>query len=232
MNRKDIKNKQGFTIIEVVLVLGIAGLIFLMVFVAFPALQRAQRDTQRTDSMGTLQAALINWQNNHSGNLPAPTDSSSHVDFDSTLEGGMMGEDGAFTEGCTNIACQFVRDYLNSAATQSGTNGRSINTFKDPDGEFYNVVITKNIAHSDVLSGVSFNNKDFDATIQLTGSSANVNGQTTTAYTLSGPRDAYAIFVIPGATCYEDKAIESTKNNFALLYRMEGSGVKCTNNGS
>ena len=41
------KNKKGFTIIEIVLVLAIAGLIFLMIFVALPALQRSQRDTQR-----------------------------------------------------------------------------------------------------------------------------------------------------------------------------------------
>lgn len=42
---------QGFTIIEVVLVLAIAGLIFLMVFIALPALQRSQRDTQRRDDV-------------------------------------------------------------------------------------------------------------------------------------------------------------------------------------
>ena len=41
------KSKKGFTIIEVVLVLAIAGLIFLMVFIALPALQRTQRNTQR-----------------------------------------------------------------------------------------------------------------------------------------------------------------------------------------
>ena len=41
------KDKNGFTIIEVVLVLAIAGLIFLMVFIALPALQRSQRDTQK-----------------------------------------------------------------------------------------------------------------------------------------------------------------------------------------
>ena len=40
-------DKGGFTIIEVVLVLAIAGLIFLMVFIALPALQRSQRDTER-----------------------------------------------------------------------------------------------------------------------------------------------------------------------------------------
>ena len=42
MTKKD--NKKGFTIIEVVLVLAIAGLIFAMVFIALPALQRSQRD--------------------------------------------------------------------------------------------------------------------------------------------------------------------------------------------
>ena len=42
-----MKNNRGFTIIEVVLVLAIAGLIFLMVFLALPALQRSQRDTLR-----------------------------------------------------------------------------------------------------------------------------------------------------------------------------------------
>ena len=44
----------AFTIIEVVLVLAIAGLIFLMVFIALPALQRNQRDTQRKNDMSRL----------------------------------------------------------------------------------------------------------------------------------------------------------------------------------
>ena len=48
---KKHKLYEGFTIIEVVLVLAIAGLIFLMVFLALPALQRSQRDTQRKNDM-------------------------------------------------------------------------------------------------------------------------------------------------------------------------------------
>ena len=47
MSNKLDQHKNGFTIIEVVLVLAIAGLIFLMVFIALPALQRSQRDAQR-----------------------------------------------------------------------------------------------------------------------------------------------------------------------------------------
>ena len=65
-----ISQKQGFTIIEVVLVLAIAGLIFLMVFVAFPALQRNQRDTQRREDYSQLQAAVISAYSND-GVLPA-----------------------------------------------------------------------------------------------------------------------------------------------------------------
>jgi len=52
------KNKQGFTIIEVVLVLAIAGLIFLMVFIALPALQRGQRDTERRQDLARAAAAI------------------------------------------------------------------------------------------------------------------------------------------------------------------------------
>ncbi len=37
MNAQQTENKKGFTIIEVVLVLAIAALIFLMVFIALPA---------------------------------------------------------------------------------------------------------------------------------------------------------------------------------------------------
>ena len=41
------KRNQGFTIIEVMIVLAIAGLIMLIVFLAVPALQRNQRNTAR-----------------------------------------------------------------------------------------------------------------------------------------------------------------------------------------
>ena len=61
---------KGFTIIEVVLVLAIAGLIFLMVFLALPALQRNQRDTQRRGDLGRLAAAIQSYQSNNNGRVP------------------------------------------------------------------------------------------------------------------------------------------------------------------
>lgn len=62
--------KDGFTIIEVVLVLAIAGLIFLMVFIALPALQRSQRDTQRKEDISRVQTAVNNYQSNNRGQIP------------------------------------------------------------------------------------------------------------------------------------------------------------------
>ena len=67
------KKQNGFTIIEVVLVLAIAGLIFLMVFIALPALQRNQRDTQRKNDMGRLQTSIVNYTNSNRGTLPTGT---------------------------------------------------------------------------------------------------------------------------------------------------------------
>lgn len=64
---------KGFTIIEVVLVLAIAGLIFLMVFIALPALQRGQRDTQRKDDLSRINTQLSNYQSSNRGKIPTET---------------------------------------------------------------------------------------------------------------------------------------------------------------
>lgn len=70
MAKQNTKSKKGFTIIEVVLVLAIAGLIFLMVFIALPALQRSQRDTQRRDDMSRFLSQLSQYQANNAGQIP------------------------------------------------------------------------------------------------------------------------------------------------------------------
>ena len=65
------QNKKGFTIIEVVLVLAIAGLIFLMVFVALPALQRGQRDSQRRSNISRFMSQINSYQTNNGGRVPS-----------------------------------------------------------------------------------------------------------------------------------------------------------------
>lgn len=64
------KQQKGFTIIEVVLVLAIAALIFLMIFIALPALQRGQRDTARKNDANAMASALGTYRSNTNGKLP------------------------------------------------------------------------------------------------------------------------------------------------------------------
>jgi type IV pilus assembly protein PilA len=80
-------NTKGFTIIEVVLVLAIAALIFLMVFVALPALNRGQANTARKSDVSTIAAAINTYRTNNNGDLPSDYgDLGSYVDKLSQLE--------------------------------------------------------------------------------------------------------------------------------------------------
>lgn len=65
-NRKE----KGFTIIEVLIVLAIAGLILLVVFLAVPALQRNARNTQRKEDVASIMGGISEFVNNNGGRLP------------------------------------------------------------------------------------------------------------------------------------------------------------------
>lgn len=65
-----LQTSKGFTIIEVVLVLAIAGLIFLMVFIALPALQAGQRDTSRRNDASTILSAVNTYVSGNRGDFP------------------------------------------------------------------------------------------------------------------------------------------------------------------
>lgn len=210
--------RGGFTIIEVVLVLAIAGLIFLMVFIALPALQRSQRDTQRRESMSAITDAITNYQTNNNGRLPA----------DGQVGSGEEGTPGASMSGwCTNstsggstgvtnngpthmpagtvssttaltnnssAAC-LIKNYLNSVnATE--------NTFTDPLGSTWGIQI------STLTNGNSF--------------SPNVDDY-----------NAHMSFVIKHAKCDGENAVYSANaRDYVVMARFEGSGVYCQGNGS
>lgn len=109
------QNKKGFTIIEVVLVLAIGGLIFLMVFIALPALQRSQRNTQREDDLARVLTAVNDYQTNNSGKTP-------------------------FEDGSVNA--NFVKRYVDEETTYNASSKKITacgDQFKDPDGECYQI---------------------------------------------------------------------------------------------
>ena len=68
--RKLSKQTEGFTIIEVLIVLAIAGLILLIVFLAVPALQRNSRNTNRRTDVSKALGALQESINNNGGTAP------------------------------------------------------------------------------------------------------------------------------------------------------------------
>ena len=65
------KNNKGFTIIEVLIVLAIAGLIMLVVFLAVPALQRNARNTSKRSDAAKALGAVAEFTANNNGAIPA-----------------------------------------------------------------------------------------------------------------------------------------------------------------
>jgi prepilin-type N-terminal cleavage/methylation domain-containing protein len=70
LNKLKKPNSKGFTIIEVMIVLAIAGLILLIVFLAVPALQRNSRNTQRKNDAANISAGIGTYLSNNNGILP------------------------------------------------------------------------------------------------------------------------------------------------------------------
>lgn len=71
---RESRNKQaGFTIIELLIVLAIAGLIMLIVFLAVPALERSSRNTARKQDASRIADAVSNFVNNNNGTQPGST---------------------------------------------------------------------------------------------------------------------------------------------------------------
>ena len=201
MAKQNINSKEGFSIIEVVLVLAIAGLIFLMVFVALPALQRSQRDTARRNDMSRVDTSLVQFQTNNSSakdSLPAGPS----VYVPSTTSN--LIADGTSTGG--TVARDFIQRYMN-AGTDSTTN-----TFEDPDGTLYSMYITENFA---------------EKSITLAKGAAKLSGDATNGYTVATEFDKHMVYVIPGGMCDGEKVVKSTKRHFAVMYRLEGAGVYC-----
>lgn len=64
------KSNKGFTIIEVLIVLAIAGLIMLIVFLAVPALQRNAHNTSIKNDVSNILGGMTEFENNNNGAVP------------------------------------------------------------------------------------------------------------------------------------------------------------------
>ena len=122
----NIKSKKGFTIIEVVLVLAIAGLIFLMVFIALPTMQRNQRDTQRRNDYSALSTNITNYMTNNGGRFPTACNS--------TTVANTVATPSYNTANATGI-CADTTKYVNSSDNNNNKKA------EDPTGNDYKVIV-------------------------------------------------------------------------------------------
>lgn len=184
MRKMDTGEKGGFTIIEVVLVLAIAGLIFLMVFIALPALQRSQRDTERRNAMAHVSAQISQYQTNNNGKLP--NDGKVAAVEDGQLAN--MDDEWECSRTNPNAAKCFIRNYLN------GVNATE-NTFIDPRGWAYGLTIEE-------LDGDEFvlNNDDYDDYMVYIEKKAKCDGER--AVPSNNARDYAILYKLEGAGTY------------------------------
>ena len=157
----------------------------------------AKRDAIRKKDFDSFYMALKKYMNDNSGKenkLPG-----------ASIWTGTPNFAGSNDCAADNSACLFVRDYLNNV-----TNEDKNNTFVDPSGGYYNLLITPNLATDDDSGETTYNNNS-----KLVWR--------TNHYTISGadPFKEHVIFLVPGGTCDEDTVKKGKNDDFALLYRLE-----------
>jgi prepilin-type N-terminal cleavage/methylation domain-containing protein len=64
------RSQSGFTIIEIMIVLGISGMILGILLMAIPALQRMSRNNERKSDVSAILTAVSRYQARNSGDFP------------------------------------------------------------------------------------------------------------------------------------------------------------------
>ena len=125
-DQHDQRGQRGFTIIEVALVLAIAGLIFLVVFLALPALQNSQKDTARKQDVGRVVSALESYATDHQGALPTPSGSGAWCS-----PNGSGGSDfcSYVNKIGTEVAGTWITTIISDGVTTEELPGKNINVF-------------------------------------------------------------------------------------------------------
>lgn len=78
------KRNEGFTIIEVLIVLAIVGLIMLIVFLAVPALQRNSRNTSIKNDVQNVLGGVAEFQAANGGSMPTSVSGTGTVTYAGT----------------------------------------------------------------------------------------------------------------------------------------------------
>lgn len=219
-----MKKKSGFTMIEVVLVLAIAGLIFLATFIALPNLWASQRDSARKENIMAFVTNLKNYQTNNSrGALPGTVRArdnctayeatgGSPADVEQTVidKGGIVRVDG-------ECATQDRHDRLEQMSEQTWSGfyrDYMTDAWDDPGGHPYDLYVAR-CEYTTLATGAECDNGHFK---ELWGID-NVNKSNWVDNTL---------YIAVGATCDGDTAVKSLNSRkVAVVYKLERTGQFC-----
>lgn len=127
------RKEEGFTIIEVMIVLAIAGLIILVVLLAVPALQRNSRNTAIKNDASAIAGAINEYASSNNGRQPTGvacangtvTVSGTGTDVTGKVQGGTDCGTGAMptTPGTVNVTfgnkCNDVGNGVGAASTRA-----------------------------------------------------------------------------------------------------------------
>ena len=127
ITHKTSKYSEGFTIIETMIVLAIAALIMLIVFLAVPALQRAQRNTATKNDASRIAAAVSTFVSNANGELPCQTTPGKSFDTLSTDPQTVLTDTGKLGQITVNNSQCIV-----SASASSLFSANTFNITNDP----------------------------------------------------------------------------------------------------
>jgi prepilin-type N-terminal cleavage/methylation domain-containing protein len=96
---RSYRRNSGFTLIEIVLVLAIAGLIIIAVLLAVSGAQKARRDYQRKQDLAQLVAMVDKWRANHND---------ANLDTEADLQNLSTNEFGEFKDPSTGTSYQLI----------------------------------------------------------------------------------------------------------------------------
>ena len=150
---------SGFTIIEVMIVLGIAGLIMLIVLIAIPQLQRNQRNTARKDVLGRMATEVNNYVSNNNGNVPGATytDTANNVGLNPAADTNSFA--GKYLKGAN------VNDPRTGTPFTFGATA-SLNSGSTPGVVQY---LTGNICNGESATTTGASNRNFTLVVSLEG---------------------------------------------------------------
>ena len=118
------RKQEGFTIIEVLIVLAIAGLIMLIVFLAVPALQRNSRNTAMRNDVQNVLGGLAEFTGANDGAIPTKitSDANGDVKYESTGKSSTSIK----VQGATTVTSEGAKIGLPLAANATGPENGTI----------------------------------------------------------------------------------------------------------